>query len=63
MVPNQKKNYILLMIGFVGAVLVIMYVFSLRTQLQEVRDNQSNYEENIEFLSSIQNTDALKVNR
>lgn len=63
MEPNQKKNYILLMIGFVGAVLVIMYVFSLRTQLQEVRANQSYYEEKIESLSSIQNTDALKVNR
>lgn len=63
MEPTQKKNYILLMIGFVGAVLVIMYVFSLRTQLQEVRANQRNYEEKIESLSSIQNTDALKVNR
>jgi uncharacterized protein len=63
MEPIQKKNYILLMIGFVVAVLVIMYVFSLRTQLQEVRANQSNYEEQIKELSSIQNTDALKVNR
>lgn len=63
MEPNQKKNYILLMIGFAGAVLVIMYVFSLRIQLQEVRANQSNYEEKIESLSSIQNTDALLVNR
>jgi uncharacterized protein len=63
MEPNQKKNYILLMIGFVVAVLVSMYVFSLRTQLQEVRANQSNYEEKIESLSTIQNTDALKVNR
>ncbi|MGM0878417.1 MAG: hypothetical protein ACQEWV_27890 [Bacillota bacterium] len=63
MEPNQKKNYILLMIGFVGVVLIIMYVFSLRTQLQEVRANQSNYEKKIESLSSIQNTEALKVNR
>ncbi|MBM7585650.1 uncharacterized protein JOC86_002192 [Bacillus pakistanensis] len=62
MEPIQKKNYILLMIGFVAAV-VIMYVFSLRMQLQEVRANQSNYEEKIASLSSIQNTDALKVNR
>jgi len=51
------------MIGFVGAVLVIMYVFSLRIQLQEVRANQSNYEEKIESLSSIKNTDALQINR
>jgi hypothetical protein len=61
--PSQKKNYILLMIGFVGAVLIIMYVFSLRIQLQEVRANQDNYEEKIESLSAIQDTDALKVNR
>lgn len=63
MEPNQKKNYILLMIGFIAAVILIIYVFSLRTQLQEVRANQSNYEEKIASLSSIQNTDALKVNR
>jgi hypothetical protein len=63
MEPIQKKNYILLMIVFVVAVLVIMYVFSLRTQLQEVRVNQSNYEEQIKDLSSIQNTGALKINR
>jgi uncharacterized protein len=61
--PNQKKNYILLMIGFVAAAVMIVYVFSLRTQLQDVRANQSNYEEKIDSLSSIQNTDALKVNR
>jgi hypothetical protein len=63
MEPNQKKNYILLMIGFGVAVLVIMYVFSLRTQLQEVRANQNNYEEQIKELSSIQSTEVLKVNR
>jgi uncharacterized protein len=63
MEPNQKKNYILLMIGFIATVIVIMYVYSLRIQLQEVRANQSNYEEEIASLSSIENTDALKVNR
>jgi hypothetical protein len=63
MEPNQKKNYILLMIGFIAAVIVIMYVFSLRIQLQEVRANQSNYEKKIASLSSIQNTNTLKVNR
>ncbi|MBN8194192.1 hypothetical protein JI667_18840 [Bacillus sp. NTK074B] len=63
MEPNQKKNYILLMIGFVAAAGVIIYVFSLRSQLQDVRANQSNYEEKIDALSSIQNTDALKINR
>jgi hypothetical protein len=40
-----------------------VYVFSLRTQLQEVRANQSNYEKKIASLSSIQNTDTLEVNR
>jgi type II secretory pathway pseudopilin PulG len=51
------------MIGFVAAAVVIVYVFSLRTQLQDVRANQSNYEEKIDSLSSTQNSDALKVNR
>ncbi|MFS0813498.1 hypothetical protein [Peribacillus phoenicis] len=50
------------MIVFVSASLVIMYIFSLRSQLNEVRTNQGNYEEQIQSLSSIQNTDALKVN-
>lgn len=51
------------MILLVTATLVIMYIFSLRSQLQEVRANQANYEEQIKSLSSIQNTDALKINR
>ena len=63
MEPTQKKNSLLLMIVFIIAALIIMYVFSLRSQLQEVRANQGNYEEQIKSLSSIQNTDALKVNR
>jgi hypothetical protein len=63
MEPNQKKNYVLLMIGFIVSVVVVMYVFSLRSQLQEVRANQGNYEEKIASLSSIENTDALEVNR
>ncbi|CAK6481266.1 hypothetical protein IFT92_09400 [Peribacillus simplex] len=63
MEPTQKKNFLFLMIVFIIAALVIMYVLSLRSQLQEVRANQGNYEEQIQSLSSIQNTDALKVNR
>ncbi|MEH6908402.1 hypothetical protein [Neobacillus drentensis] len=51
------------MLGFIAAAVFIVYAFSLRTQLQEVRANQSNYEEKIASLSSIQNTDALEVNR
>ncbi|MBT2738866.1 hypothetical protein [Bacillus sp. ISL-7] len=63
MEPNKKKNYILLMLGFIAAVVFIVYAFSLRTQLQEVRANQRNYEEKIASLSSIQNTETLEVNR
>ncbi|WML27392.1 hypothetical protein [Neobacillus sp. OS1-33] len=63
MEPTNKKKFLLLMIGFVVAAMVIMYVFSLRLQLQEVRANQENYEDQIKSLSSIQNTDALKINR
>jgi hypothetical protein len=63
MEPTQKKNFVFLMMGFAAAAVVIMYVFILRTQLQEVRANQRNYEEQIKELSSIDNTEALKVNR
>ncbi|MFB5197427.1 hypothetical protein ACE198_21390 [Neobacillus sp. KR4-4] len=63
MEPNQKKNYILLMLVFVAAVLIIMYIFGLRSQLQEVKANQRNYEDRMKTLSSVQNTDALDVNR
>ncbi|WP_408008202.1 hypothetical protein ACJROX_26585 [Pseudalkalibacillus sp. A8] len=51
------------MIGFITAVVVILYVASLRIQLQEVRANQDHYEKEIKSLSSIQNTDALKINK
>lgn len=63
MEPNQKKNYILLMCGFVAAILIVMYVLSLRSQLQEVRGNQGNYEKQIKYLSSVQTTDAINTNR
>lgn len=63
MEPNQKKNYILLMCGFVVVVIIVVYVFSLRTQLQEVRANQSNYEEQIKSLSSVQQSEAINTNR
>ncbi|MFY0784011.1 hypothetical protein AB1K18_27665 [Peribacillus simplex] len=63
MEPTQKKNFLFLMIVFVLVSLVMMYIFSLRSQLNEVRANQSHYEEQIQSLSSIQNTDALKLNR
>ncbi|MEK4069863.1 hypothetical protein [Peribacillus sp. FSL R5-0717] len=63
MEPIPQKNFLFLMIVFVLVSLVIIYIFSLRSQLNEVRANQGNYEEQIQSLSSIQNTDALKVNR
>ncbi|MDM5224428.1 hypothetical protein QUF86_27620 [Peribacillus sp. NJ11] len=63
MEPTQKKNFLFLMIVFFLVSLVMMYIFSLRSQLNEVRANQGHYEEQIQSLSSIQNTDALKLNR
>ncbi|TKH06138.1 hypothetical protein FC682_06215 [Peribacillus simplex] len=63
MEPTQKKNLLFLMMVLVAAALVIMYIFSLRSQLQEVRANQGNYEEQIKSLSSIQNRDSLIINR
>lgn len=51
------------MLVFVAAVLVIMYIFGLRSQLQEVKANQRNYENQIKTLSAVQNTDALEVNQ
>lgn len=63
MEPDKKKNYILLMMGFLVAVLLLTYVFSLKSQIQDLRTNQKNYEKQIQSLSSVQNTDALSVNR
>jgi hypothetical protein len=60
---KSKKGYVLLMSGFIVAVLVVVYVFSLQAQLREVRANQRNYEEQMASLSSVKNTDALEVNR
>ena len=48
------------MSGFILAVLVVVYVFSLQAQLREVRANQQNYEEEMASLSSVKNTDALE---
>lgn len=60
---ERKRNFFLLMCGFVLAVLVILYVFSLRSQLQEVLANQKHYEEQMESLSRVEHTEALKVNQ
>ncbi|PLT32066.1 hypothetical protein [Bacillus sp. V5-8f] len=62
MEPIPKKSFVLLIIGIDGA-MVIMYICSLRSQLQEVRANQGNYEEQIKSLSTIQESETSKVNR
>jgi uncharacterized protein len=63
MEPTQRRNSIFLMIGFIIVVLVMMYVFSLRSQLQEAKDDQNHYAQQIKSLSSVQNSDAVNVNR
>ncbi|WP_221567134.1 hypothetical protein [Alkalihalobacillus sp. TS-13] len=63
METDQKKRYLFLMISFITVIIAILYVTSLRIQLQEVRANQDHYEKEIKSLTSIQNTDALKVNQ
>ena len=60
---KSKKTYVLLMSGFVVGILVVMYVFSLQSQLREVRANQQNYEEEMASLSSVEESDALEVNQ
>ncbi|PEJ58017.1 hypothetical protein CN692_10560 [Bacillus sp. AFS002410] len=59
-ISNEKNKEDL---GKVNHILLKVYVFSLRTQLQEVRSNQKHYEDKISSLTYIQNTDALEVNR
>jgi hypothetical protein len=49
--------------GFISTVLVILYVFSLRSQLSEVRANQENYKQQIEAVSHIDPSQAEQVNR
>jgi hypothetical protein len=60
---ERRTSFFLMFAGFVGMVLVILYVFSLRSQLSEVRANQENYKQQIEAVSHIQPTQAEKVNR
>ncbi|WP_347553006.1 hypothetical protein ABFG93_22435 (plasmid) [Pseudalkalibacillus hwajinpoensis] len=56
-------KYLLLIIGFIATAVVIVYVFSLQTQLRDVRANQHYYEEQIASLSTVSNTNAQDVNR
>jgi hypothetical protein len=60
---EQKKSLFLVMGTFMIIFLVIFYVVSLRIQLQELRANQHNYEEQFKSLSSIQENDAFLLNR
>lgn len=60
---EQKHSFFLIIGGVVFAVLVIFYVSSLRLQLQEIKANQKNYEEQIKSLSSVKETEAIGSNR
>lgn len=58
-----KKNFYFMMAGLIIGVLIIAYIFSLRSQLREVQANQHHYEKQIKSLSEVKNTDALELNR
>ncbi|WP_273836210.1 hypothetical protein [Guptibacillus sedimenti] len=60
---KSKKAYVFLMSGFVIGMLVVFYIFSLQTQLREVRANQQNYEKEMASLSSVEESDALEENQ
>ncbi|MGA9286789.1 MAG: hypothetical protein WBV93_00455 [Anaerobacillus sp.] len=60
---KSKKTYVFLMSGFVVGMLVVFYIFSLQSQLREVRANQQNYEKEMAFMSSVESSDALEVNQ
>lgn len=60
---RSKKTYVFLVSGFVFGMLVVFYIFSLQSQLREVRANQKNYEKEMASLSSIESSDALEVNQ
>jgi hypothetical protein len=60
---ERRTSFFLMFAGFIGTVLVILYVFSLRSQLSEVRANQENYKQRIEAVSHIEPSQAEQVNR
>jgi hypothetical protein len=60
---ERRTSFFLMFAGFIGMVLLILYVFSLRSQLFEVRANQENYKQQIEAFSHIEPSQAEQVNR
>ncbi|WP_137791933.1 hypothetical protein [Bacillus sp. E(2018)] len=60
---ERRTSFFLMFASFVGMVLVILYVFSLRSQLSEVRANQENYKQQIEAVSHIEPSQAEQINR
>ncbi|GKU83934.1 hypothetical protein [Niallia sp. NCCP-28] len=58
----QKKSILLVGITLTGIVL-LLYIFSLKSQLQEVRSNQSRYEEKIKNLKMVQDSEAKMLNK
>jgi hypothetical protein len=60
---ERRTSFFLMFAGFIMLVLVILYVFSLRNQLSEVRANQENYKQQIEAVSNIEPSQAEQVNK
>lgn len=60
---RSKKTYVFLISGFVVGMLVVFYIFSLQSQLREVKANQRNYEKEMASLSTVKKSDALEVNQ
>jgi hypothetical protein len=60
---ERRTSFFLMFAGFIMMVLVILYVFSLRSQLSEVRANQENYKQRAEAVSQIEPSQAEQVNR
>ncbi|ANC77398.1 hypothetical protein ABE65_011530 [Fictibacillus phosphorivorans] len=61
---ERRTSFFLMFAGFIiMMVLVILYVFSLRSQLSEVRANQENYKQQAEAVSNIEPSQAEEVNK
>ncbi|MED1865834.1 hypothetical protein P4V41_20495 [Fictibacillus nanhaiensis] len=60
---ERRTSFFLMFAGIIMMVLVILYVFSLRSQLSDVRANQENYKQQIEAFSHIEPSQAEQVNR
>ncbi|MGD6964459.1 hypothetical protein ACQCVB_19840 [Fictibacillus phosphorivorans] len=60
---ERRTSFFLMFAGFIVVVLVILYVFSLRSQLSEVRENQETYKQQAEAVSHIEPSQAEQVNK